>query len=330
MDEQAQRPEPPRRLRALPTPTDLPRHTAVGQHDEHDVELVRVPPLLASAPAGPPRDPALDALLREVDVLRGALRSDLTLAATAAGAGEDHLAAWLLSQEDERVAAFEERVLVHLAAVDLEPVATVARKRRVLMGPAAPIVAAAAAVIGFVVGVVPERVTTTSPSTSAAAMESFADVSRLTRTDASPAEVSAAADRLYADIAELVESAASDPAAAEQALLLLESGTLMLSSSENSEDEVALRRVIAQAKRLVLQLRRSLPSPPPALAPVPVLPQREPSAQAKPSSPAPKPSSSPAARPSNQPSPQPPAPSSSPSPSPSSGGLPGAPGAGGL
>ena len=61
--------------------------------------------------------PALDALLAEVAGLRRALATDLALAASAADAGADALAAGLLQAGRARATAFEERALAHVRAL---------------------------------------------------------------------------------------------------------------------------------------------------------------------------------------------------------------------
>ncbi|MCW2779504.1 MAG: hypothetical protein JWN17_3229, partial [Frankiales bacterium] len=67
---------------------------------------------------GAPRVAALDALLREIDGIRSSLETDLTLAAGAVEAGAPGLAASLLSGDRSDLAAFQDRALGHLAALE--------------------------------------------------------------------------------------------------------------------------------------------------------------------------------------------------------------------
>ena len=121
----------------------------------------------------PARVPGLAALLGEVDRLRRDLRADLTLAATAAEAGEPALAAFLLHPAaggpSDRLNAFELRALAHLRqleqdedAAPLQPAAVqpapVRRQHRRWL-PGTPLVAAAAALFGFLAGTGPDRPT---------------------------------------------------------------------------------------------------------------------------------------------------------------------------
>jgi hypothetical protein len=309
-------------LRPLPTPTDVEIFVADGA------------PLLEVIDELPgPRIAELDALLREVDNLRCTLRRDLTLAATAAEAGADDLAGWLLLGEDGEVRAFEERALAHLSAledadhlVSQPDVAAIPAPRRAhRMLPAAPLVAAAAAVVGFLTGAVPGTSgPLTSPKTSNSALQSYSELTRLASNGASTSRISAAAQKFHSDLAPLVASAGSNPDAAEKAIALLQSERAVIAGEADSP---ALRAVLAQADLLVRQLRRSTRVVVPA-APV----TRDSSRSASPapkSSPAAKasPSPSPKASPKPSPSASPSASkaSPSPSPSPSDGPIPHAP-----
>ena len=258
MDETAARATRRAGLRALPTPTDL----------DLSYQLVDVdPPLLdvideLHAPSTP-RAPELDALLREVEDLRSTIRRDLTLAATAAEAGADDLAGWLLLGSDGAVRRFEDSAHAHLEAAELaelvaSPVIPAPRRFARLL-PAAPMVAAAAALFGFLTGVVPGSLGTgvTSPQTSnTAALDSYAQLTRLATSGASDSTISAAARRFHADLAPLVAAAGTDPAAAEKAIALLQSEHAVISSEGDSP---ALRAVLAQADALVRKLQATLP-----------------------------------------------------------------------
>ncbi|MBK5305356.1 MAG: hypothetical protein JJD92_01565 [Frankiaceae bacterium] len=324
MDEQAGQGQPLRRagLRGLPTPTDV------------DLFVADSPPLLEVIYDLPePRIAELSALLREVDDLRSTMRRDLTLAATAAQAGADDLAGWLLLGEAGEVRAFEGRALAHLSALETssagsdapladEPAAVIpAPRRRVRMMPAAPLVAAAAALVGFLTGAVPGPggPATTSPNTSNAAL-SYAQLTHLAATGASAGRISAAAERFHADLAPLVASAGSNPEAAQRAIELLQSERAVIAGEADSP---ALRAVLAQADLLVRRLRATLPGRRvrPVVPPAPVATRDDsrPASGAPKSSPTPKasPSPSPKASPKASPSPSPSQTSSSPSPSPS-------------
>jgi hypothetical protein len=296
-------------LRALPTPTDV------------EIYVDDAPPLLEIIDELPePRIADLDALLREVDTLRSTMRRDLSLAATAAEAGESDLAGWLLLGEGGEVRAFEERALAHLGALEklsqpttVLPEEVLPAKRRVpRMLPAAPLVAAAAAVIGFLTGAVPTGgLGVSTPKTTNTAMQSYAQLTQLASDGASPSRISAAAKEFHEALAPLVASAGNNPAAAEKAIALLQSERAVIAGEADSP---ALRAVLAQADALVRKLQATLPRktvrPPVVIAPAPPAdePKRQtssakPSASAKPSPSAsagekPSPSASPKASPS--------------------------------
>jgi hypothetical protein len=307
-------------LRALPTPTDV------------EIYVDDAPPLLEVIDDLPePRIADLDALLREVDTLRSTMRRDLSLAATAVEAGDQELAGWLLLGEGGEVRAFEERALAHLTALEATtPIETLPAKRRRML-PAAPLVAAAAAVFGILAGVVPGTGGTalTSPKTTNTAMQSYAELTQLASDGASASRISAAAKQFHAALGPIVADPAANPAAAEKAIALLQSERAVIAGEADSP---ALRAVLAQADALVRRLQATLPKKrvrPLVIAP-PVAPaddSRHESASTKPSpSPSPKPSPSASEKPSPKPSPSP-SRSAEPSPSPSDQGpIPHAPG----
>lgn len=305
---------PRRVLRALPTPVDV------------DLQVQDAPPLLEVIGDLPePRIADLDALLREVDGLRDTIRRDLSLAATAAEAGQDDLAGWLLLGEGGEVRSFEERALAHLHELESrpEPVVAAPRRRRSRMLPAAPLVAACAALFGFLGGGLPGITDspTTSPRTSNVALDSYAKVADLATSGASDRSISEAAAQFHAELAPLV-GAQADPAAIEKAIALLRSERVVIASSGVASP--TLRAVLRQADLLVAKLQASLPKP---RRPLVVLPEPAPQQQQRSTQPersAPKSSPAAKASPSSSPSPKPsPKPSSSPSaspkPSPSSG-----------
>ncbi|MCU1600034.1 MAG: hypothetical protein JWO22_743 [Frankiales bacterium] len=266
-----------------------------------------------------PRVGALDALLREVDSLRLTLETDLTLAAAAVENGAPQVAADIIDSDRDGLRFFEKRALEHVAEL-ARPA-----KRRVRV-PAAPFVAAAA-VAGFLLGVVPHTTHPTTTDTisaqSASANASLATLERAASTGQT-AEAIKAANALHGQIAEALASAQSDPVAAQAALTLLHKEQVAL---QNAGDSAALDQVLAASrqlsKTLLTVLNKGVAAKPRlASAPaVPVIASPEPRASTSPrpthsTSPSPKPRTSSSTRP-----------SSSPSPSPSSGnGLPGPPG----
>jgi hypothetical protein len=306
-------------LRALPTPLD------------YELQVQDAPPLLEVIDDLPePRISELGALLREVDELRSTMRRDLTLAATAAEAGADDLAGWLLLGDDGKIRTFEERALAHLheleerELLDELPVAVVPapRRRARRMLPAAPMVAACAALFGFLTGSVPGvSGSTAAPSTSNVALDSYFRLTDLASKGASDSSITAAAQQFHADLAPLVAAAGTDPAAAEKAIALLRSERAVFASGVDSP---ALRAVLRQADLLVARLQAQLPRKP--LRPTVVMPAPQQQSQPKSSPTAkPTPKPSPSATASPKPSPKP-SPTTSPQPAPSSTNpLPGSP-----
>ena len=256
---------------------------------------------------GVPRVGALDALLREVDGLRLTLETDLSLAASAVEAGAPEIAADIIESDRTGLQAFELRALDHLASLSEDEPA--ARRRRRLRVPAAPFVAAAA-VVGFLLGVVPHTATPQGdlPQSTVAATSSL---TRLTDAAAngSTGDVVDAAFELHEQLATVVALAKTDPAAAKAALALLSAERAVL---EQSGDSAAVRAVLAQSSqltRLILQalpaaVRTTVPQAPPAVTVA--LPSASPAATSSPKPAAsPKPTSSSAPKPSSSPTPQP-------------------------
>ena len=302
------------------------------------------PPAAADEPAGPPADDAprvldLSALLADIDGLRLTLQTDLTLAAAALEAGADDLAGELVDGDLGEVRAFAARAgdhLEQLAALDaaqdaddapVEDEAPVPAPRRVRrMLPAAPLVAAAA-LLGFFVGVVPERAATPpGPASMTSAALAGYELSRLADAGAPPEALRAAAEELNDEVAVLIAQAAEDPAAAQQAMMLLETTTEVLA---RQGDTRLLRDVMAEARALRKRLQAALPSVqrpgrivrPPSRVPMVAVPRIEAAPeQRRPSAAAPKTESSPAPAPKPSPAattpPPSPSPSASPEPSP--------------
>ncbi len=328
-------------LRVLPTPVDVTPDEQLWVRD--------APPLREVIDALPePRIADLEALLRDVDRLRSTLRQDLTLAATALDADEPALAAWLLAgQEDLR--AFEQSALGHLDALadgapapahvgeEVEPVvelpvAAGARRHRRYLS-AAPFAAAAAVVFAFVAGVASPPVADRGADQRIdnAALASYEEFTQLALAGGSVSEISAAAERFHDDLAPLVDSPLTDPAAVTHAIWLLQSERAVLIAGGDSSS--ALSGVLREADRLVARLKAGL-SRARARVAVPVkglLPDEDrqerdkAAASRKQSSPkptaarqsaAPKPSPTPTATAAPKPSPSPTSASSSPQPTP--------------
>ncbi len=294
------------------------------------------PPAPRRRPARPLRPPgtarvaALDGLLRDIDDLRRTLETDLSLAAGAVDAGAPDLAASLLDGDRLDVARFEQRALVRLQAladVDAEddlvddlaaelaaaraavtplPAGVVAlprrRSRLARLLPAAPMVAAAAALVGFL-GVVPSGPSRPAPEVtsdvSGALLSSWEELERLTTSDAPPEQVQRAARDLNAEIADMVASSDAEPDAARRALALLREAELVLSADD---DAAELQQVLQQSRALAARLLASLP---PVAARPPRLPATAaPAVPSVPALPVPvEPTAPPAARRSPEPAP---------------------------
>ena len=308
---------------------------------------VRNPPRLALTVLDEAaRVPGLAALLRDVDNLRQSLRTDLSLAATAAAAGEPELAAFVLHGPDlgtsTTLAVFEQRALAHLTGLELAesgapvdqrhnapalnehnapalnehsaptpgghsaPTPRTRIRRRRLL-PAAPILAAAA-LFGVLVGLNPHTSRTGSTGADTTATAALARVSQLAFGDAPAAELSAAAAALHASLLPLVAQAAANPQAAAQALSILQVETDILQRSSNPG---LLLDVIDQAQVLVRQLLAALPSRLPAGVTVQPVRTPDPAPATRPPSPSPAPPSpAPRTSPSASPTRTSPAPSS--------------------
>lgn len=338
--------------------------------DESQVPTPRRPalPLLrrSTAAAGSPTDlpgqseaprvPDLSALLADIDALRLTLQTDLTLAAAALEAGADELAGELVDGDLCELRAFSSRADTRLAALagedapadddvaaaDEPEVVPLRHRRRVLSG--APLLVAAAALLGFVAGVVPDRVSEQPASTMTSATMASYELNRLASEGAPDEQLRLVAEALNDELAALVAQAADDPAAAEQAMTLLQQTTEVLARQGDSS---VLRGVMAEARMLRERLREALPvvgqgqgrsvrSAPRTVQPVvPVLPRheeqeqrRETAKQSPPPKPSPKSTPAPKPSPTTDPAPAAPAPESSPQPSGSP--KPGLPGPGDL
>lgn len=303
-------------------PSDRPRRLrAVSPLDAAELP---VDESAATILPGAPRVGPLDDLLRQVDDLRLTLETDLTLAAAAVEAGGPAAAAEIIEADLAGLRLFDERALGHLselasACPSAPKTRTWGRLARVS---AAPFVAAAA-VVGMLLGVVPTSSGPgpSAPSTTVSAQSTFQQLTSLAaqgRTD----EVRIAAQKLHNQISALVGTAKQDPAAAQQALLLLSAERNVIVSSG---DGAALHDVLVKSLALAARLASALPpslrtamAAAPALPAAPEAPRRQ-QPKPGPASPSPaasKPSPTPSPKPTPSPSPKP-TPSATPSPSPS-------------
>lgn len=225
-----------------------------------------------------PRVADLSALLREIDSLRLTLQTDLTLAAAALDAGADELACELVDADIAELHGFAARADKSLARLNAAeqgpaahhlPVAVPVRRRRMLS--AGPALAAAAAILGFVV-FAPDRGTPAGDTSMTSAVMAGYELNRLAELGAPPEELREAAEELNDELAELIAQAADDPAAARQALMLLEQTSDVLT---RQPDRGVLRDVIAEVSVLRARLRESLPVVRPPVRPAvrPVVPQ---------------------------------------------------------
>lgn len=286
--------------------------------DQHQPETA------ASVLPGLPRVAALDALLREVDGLRLSLETDLSLAASAVEVGAVQVAGDILEADRRELLCFQTRTLGHLAELsrtdELSAVSDTRHARRRRLVPAAPFVAAAA-IVGFLTGVVPSHLSGGSADTrsTSAASTSLLNLTKLAA-GKDTASVRAQAISLHDQLAPLVAQAHDDPAAAQQALALLTQERMILIAHG---DTAGLADVLRESRLLTAQLTAALPPAvrplastiarvrPPALAVQPqpyVTPLRSPSAKASASpssSPKASPSASPKASPTSTASPKP-------------------------
>jgi hypothetical protein len=263
-----------------------------------------------------PRVGALDALLREVDSLRLTLETDLTLAAAAVEGGAPQVAIDIIDSDRDGLRSFEDNALGHVAEL--------ARHRRRFRVPAAPFVAAAA-VAGFLLGVVPH---TSAPAQTDATISSNLAAENLSLLKAATSngetdQAVEAANALHAQLLSVVAQAKTDPGAAATALALLQQEQQVLVSAGTGSP--ALNEALATSRQLTRLIRAVIATSAPAPTQQPavrvVVPSSSPSPKAKPTtsptaSPKAKPTTSPTAKPSSSPQP-----SSSPT-----HGLPAAPG----
>lgn len=259
----------------------------------------------ASILPGNPRVGALDALLREVDGLRLTLETDLTLAASAVESGATGLAVEILESDRVGLAQFEDRALGHLSGLAAEPVLAIRRRRRV---PALPFVAAAA-LVGFLMGVLPTTAGSSPDSVATSALAANSSLEQLKgfAANGTTSQVRAAAATLHQQLLAVVAQAATNPAAAQQALLLL---SYERDAIVQSGDSFALHDVLVQSAALANKIRNALPatvrlSVPRVPAVAPASPAPKPAPTKAKASPTPSATPKPKAKPSPTPQPSP-------------------------
>ena len=225
------------------------------------------PEAVVPTAAETPRVAEISALLGEIDALRTTLTTDLSLAAAALEADQPDLAAEVVTGDLTELHVFERRALGHLRSLDsatpavqtsADAVVLVPRPLRRRMLPAAPVLAAAAALIGFVVVPGTSSPATPAPTLSSAAQASW-ELNRLVEQGAPTDELRDAAEEVNDRLAALVAVAGVNPAAAHEALLLLANTTEVL---EEAGQPAALADVLAEAKQLAAQLAAVLPQAP--------------------------------------------------------------------
>lgn len=259
-----------------------------------------VPETAATVLPGSPRVAALDALLREVDSLRLSLETDLDAAADAVEAGDVSLAQDLIESDLDSVRGFENRALGHLSELAAGRARAGEGRRWWSRVPVAPFVAAAA-LVGFLVGIVPNDLTpapTDTVTSTVSADSRLGALTQLAASGASASQIQAASDQLHAELGRLIDAAKNDPEVARQVLAWLNAERRVLESSGDTSTIAALlRQSDALSRRVTAVARPAVAVPVAAPAPSPTKPA---------------PTAQPNARPTTQPKP---APSASPSPS---------------
>ena len=240
----------------------------------------------------PPRLGDLSALLGEIDSLRTALQTDLSLAAAALEEDAAPLAQELLEGELAALQGFEDRAVGHLDAMArAEASAQLAeevtpgihpatgslhrarRRRRRRLMPTGPLLVAAAALLGFAAGAVPERAVPPPPAvtSSSGAAEASYELSRLVLEGAPSDELRQAAEVLHDGVVEMIATSEGNPATAAEAMMLLQYSNEVLTLAG---DQGSLQGVLAQGRELTEQVRGTLA--PAATGIVPVLTGRPP------------------------------------------------------
>ena len=294
-------------------------------------------------PGDRPSAADLDEFVRDVRQLRLALCSDLTVAAAAVDDDHPDIAADIVAADRAEVADFSRRALGHLgaagpfpslspslAAEPVRPVATSGRPRRLLtMAPLTTAAAAAAIAIGLIP--LPATNHQSAPVTNQQLVASFDAFAQAIADREGAAAIIAAANQVSVSLQPLLAAAPHDPAAAAQALEVLQAEQSVLVADQPQ----GAAELLSQVQALVAALQNSVRADSHAiildrtthldlLAPTPT---PSPNSQSSPSpstrpktSPSPSPSGKPSPSPSTKPSTKPsttPSGSSSPSPSPS-------------
>lgn len=284
-----------------------------GAERRRRLRAVDQPETPASILPDSPRVASLDALLREVDGLRLTLETDLSLAAAAVEAGHPGVAAAIVDSDRGSLRSFETQALSHLR--DLDRTADARRSARTVLAPVLATAAALAVAFAYAPNVLHQGTGPDTVATAPVSAQTSLDQLQDFAADGNTVQVRAAAASLHAQLVQAIATADTDPASAQQALLLLSYERDVIAQSGNS---AALRDVLVQSAALANRIRAALPAslrhrvPP---APVIVLAPPTPSPSASPK-PKPTATASPAAKPSAAPSSKP---SATPSSSPSSG-----------
>ncbi|HVM28611.1 MAG TPA: hypothetical protein VM433_13200, partial [Mycobacteriales bacterium] len=261
----------------------------------------------------PAADPsAVGALLDELAHARLSLSSDLGLLAAAVELGAHDVAVDVVEGTRNDLAAFTARITspsltgtaahsgdqpssssradrpAAVPAADTARLAPLHPRRRALRAalPVAPALAAAA-LIGVLAGVLPAGPSTAPPTGTpdmTAAASSYAELFRLHERGATSETLVQAAHGLHAEVARVMALAATDPAAAEQALRLL---AQEVASVGDDDQRAELRSVLALSRRLLAELTEQVGT---GALPAPVdaaLPERLPAPEPQPAPSAP-------------------------------------------
>lgn len=226
-----------------------------------------------------PRVAELSALLADIDALRTSLQTDLSLVAAALDVGAESLAVELVDGNIRAVHSFEVRAITHLQAMhEAAPVtgrtrSSAARRapahsdrtRRRLV-PSAPALVAAAALIGFVVGVVPDRGTVRPAPAGSSTVVAGDSVNPAVPQETAVPDVPGAAERRPDDVVAQPAVSPASPAPLADALVLPQPNPAL-----RDEPAVAvLRRDALTATRSLADRVRTtvfLPAAPPVLTP---------------------------------------------------------------
>jgi hypothetical protein len=282
--------------------------------------------------ARPEQDRTIGEILGRVRELRLHLAADLSAAAGALDEGAPSVAADFVEADRQVIDDFVRRARACLEPAATEPAAAPAAAEPAAAEPGhgfarqlvstGRVLAAAAACLALAAVLYPVQTSSTDAVAGRPVAESWEHFSDIARSDASAAQVIAAADQLHESLADLIAEAGHDPAKMRQALHLLELERQLVLRDRPAGASV----VLAQSQALLAQLAALLPTGVPGVAsaavPKPsatllVVPTAKGSPAPSPAA-APEPSASPSApAPAPAPAPTSSTPASSPSPSPS-------------